>query len=273
VAEEYGRRVAAAPYPEAAAAVQALAATEAGRALVTEVAEGAVVPTLVLRPPDGTVARLAPAGAVADVAVALAGDELVAVRRSGARPYAQPPQNLGSQPIADWDLAAGGQDRVVLATGDEARAVHADAVGLWRVLTAAALNGARKEALDIAIAYVQQRYAFGVPIASFQAIQHRLADVAAAGEGLDLLVYEAAWARGSEPDRAPSLATMALLAASDIGFRTAREALQFHGGYGYTLEYDIQLYFRRTKAWPLAGGSRREQYQVLAADLFDGAEA
>jgi alkylation response protein AidB-like acyl-CoA dehydrogenase len=273
VAEEYGRRVAAVPYPEAVAAVAALAQApyDAGGELVAAVAAGDVVPTVVLRPLDGTVARLAPAGAVADVAVVLDGDELVAVRRSGPRPYAQPPRNLGSQPLADWDLGAGGQQRVVLATGEHARAIAADARSLWRVLTAAALNGVRKEALDIGVAYVKQRFAFGVPIASFQSIQHRLADVTAAGEGLDLLVHEAAWARSADPGRAPSLSTMALLAASDIAFRTAREALQFHGGYGYTLEYDIQMYFRRAKAWPLAGGALREQYQALAAELFGGA--
>ena len=59
-------------------------------------------------------------------------------------------------------------------------------------------------------------------------------------------------------------------AISSRAFRVCRESLQFHGGYGYTLEYDIQLYFRRAKAWPLAIGPRREQYRLLADLLFGG---
>ena len=269
VAEEYGRTLAPVPFPEAASAVNALSSvgpTMAG--VVEEIASGDVVPTLILRPPVAGVARLAPAGAVADLAVLLDNDQLVMLRRAGPRPYLESPANLGSQPIADWDLTAPGTERTVLAEGSHARSIHRDACGLWRTLTAAALNGLRKEALDVGVAYVKQRYAFGVPIAAFQTIQHRLADVAAEGEGLDLLVHEAAWARSAEPDRASSLATMALLAAADIAFRTTRESLQFHGGYGYTLEYDIQMYFRRAKAWPLAARPAAWTSPSLADDLF-----
>jgi hypothetical protein len=272
VAEEYGRTVAPVPYPEAVSAVSALSSVGAlGAGFIADIAAGRLVPTLILRPVASGVARLAPAGAIADLAVLLDGDELVAIRRTGVSPYVASPLNLGSQPTADWDLAAEGTERTVLAEGRTARAIHQDACALWRTLTAAALNGLRKEALDIGVAYVKQRYAFGVPIAAFQTIQHRLADVAAAGEGLDLLVYEAAWARSAEPHRARALSTMALLAAADIAFRTARESLQFHGGYGYTLEYDIQMYFRRAKAWPLAAGPLRDHYRSLADDLFNRA--
>jgi len=175
VAEEYGRTLAPVPFPEAASAVNALSSagpTMAG--VVEEIASGDVVPTLILRPPVDGVARLAPAGAVADLAVLLDNDQLVMLRRAGPRPYLESPANLGSQPIADWDLTAPGTERTVLAEGSHARTIHRDACSLWRTLTAAALNGLRKEALDVGVAYVKQRYAFGVPIAAFQTIQHRL---------------------------------------------------------------------------------------------------
>jgi alkylation response protein AidB-like acyl-CoA dehydrogenase len=89
-----------------------------------------------------------------------------------------------------------------------------------------------------------------VPIGWFQAIQHRLADVTVAGDGAHLLVYEAAWARDTDQMNALELASMAFLFETELAFHTCRESLQFHGGYGYTLEYDIQLYFRRAKGWP-----------------------
>jgi alkylation response protein AidB-like acyl-CoA dehydrogenase len=57
---------------------------------------------------------------------------------------------------------------------------------------------------------------------------------------------------------------MAFLFNADTAFRTTRECLQFHGGYGFTLEYDIQLYFRRAKAWSLALGDPKREYQRLA---------
>jgi alkylation response protein AidB-like acyl-CoA dehydrogenase len=62
---------------------------------------------------------------------------------------------------------------------------------------------------------------------------------------------------------------MSFLFASETAFRTASESLHFHGGYGYTLEYDIQLYFRRAKAWPLVDGDRRTGYAELAHLLYD----
>ena len=85
-----------------------------------------------------------------------------------------------------------------------------------------------------------------------------------AGDGAQLLVYEAAWARDTGQPEAAALASMAFLFNADTAFRTTRECLQFHGGYGFTLEYDIQLYFRRAKAWPLALGDPKREYQRLA---------
>jgi alkylation response protein AidB-like acyl-CoA dehydrogenase len=133
---------------------------------------------------------------------------------------------------------------------------------------AAALEGIRGQALRIGVDYVKERTAFGVPIGTFQAIQHRLADLAVAGDGARLLVFESAWARDTGHPYVSELISMAFLFETELAFKTCRESLQFHGGYGYTLEYDIQLYFRRAKTWPLALGDPRREYQRLAQRLF-----
>ncbi|WP_158548723.1 acyl-CoA dehydrogenase [Blastococcus sp. TF02A-26] len=271
VAIEAGRRVAPVALPEALTAAALLAASPAGADLLAGVGEGDVVPTVALRPLRNGTAGPVPGAAVADVVVALDGDELVALSRPEGV-AAEPLPDLGGAALAEVATTVWSQ-RLVLATGDEARGAHDDAVSLWRVLTAAALEGLRQEALRIGVEYVKDRHAFGVPIAWFQTVQHRLAEVATAGDGAELLVHEAAWARDTGDPRAAALARMALLFAAETAQQTAAASLHFHGGYGFTLEYDIQLYYRRAKAWPLALGAPRHELRALAADLFAGEAA
>jgi len=262
VAEQFGRRIAPVPFIEAAAAGHVLAQAGAA-ALIGGVADGSTVATIALSPARDGRLRLVPAGAVAEIVVALDGDRLIAVRRPpGPRPHAAPSPNFGSAPLADWPLDDG--ERIELAAGPRAVRLYEDGVSLWKLLMAAALGGLRASALEIGVSYVKARKAFGVIIGSFQAIQHRLADLVVAGDGAQLLMYEAAWARDTGAPEAAALASMAFLFAADCAFRTTRECLQFHGGYGFTLEYDIQLYFRRAKAWPLALGDPRREYVRLA---------
>lgn len=267
VAQEAGRRIAPVPLVEAAAAVGVLAAAGATD-LVTEVVNGAL-PTLALHPAVGGVYRLVPAGAVADIVVARDGTDLIALCRKGrpARPYTDAVPNFGSSPIVDIGSDDATHTRVVLATGAQAQALHADGCALWKLLMAAVLDGLRAAALQMTVDYVKARKAFGVVLGSFQAIQHRLADVSAAGDGGRLLTYRAAWARDQGLADAADLASMAFLFLSEIAFKTCAEGMQFHGGYGYTLEYDIQLYFRRAKAWPLAVADPSRGLQRLADRL------
>jgi alkylation response protein AidB-like acyl-CoA dehydrogenase len=250
---------------EAMVAANLLAAVGGQDDVLAEIATGAVLPTIALASVTGEVARMVPAGAVADLLVVLRGDELLVSRRDGARPHVPAAPNLANAPIASWDLDG---PAAVIAEGQRARRLHADAVSEWQVLTAAALSGLGASALEQGVDYVKQRHAFGVPLGWFQSVQHRLADVATAGEGAELLCREAAWARATGDPRAAALAIMALLFAGESAFQTCRASLQFHGGYGYTLEYDIQLFFRRAKAWPLALGSPAVRYQRLADLLY-----
>jgi alkylation response protein AidB-like acyl-CoA dehydrogenase len=284
--EQLGRALAPVPLVEAAVASALLASLPATADLspvVDAAVAGDLLPTLALHPfraldissgrdsqsPEtgGLEARWVPAGAVADVVVVLRGDELVVVRQH-AKPEAAVP-NLGAVPIATVHVPA---DALVLAAGPAAVAAHRRAVAQWQALTAVALVGLGRRALEIGVAYVLEREAFGVLIGSFQPIQHELADDATALEGAGLLASKAAWAQDVDHPQAAELATMAFLFAAETAFRTASASLHFHGGYGYTLEYDIQLYFRRAKAWALAAGDPRRARAALALDLF-GQEA
>jgi alkylation response protein AidB-like acyl-CoA dehydrogenase len=227
-----------------------------------DVASGATVPALALSPAVDHRWALVPAGAIAGLVVGLDGDELVALR---AEPPGAAPSNIGSTPLASRDTTG---DRVVLASGQEAIAAYEHALDEWRVLTAAALVGLAQGALDLGVEYAKNRYQFDAPIGSFQAVQQRLADVATAVDGARLLAYEAAWSIGTEPERFPVLAPMAFLFAARTAAESTAWSLHFHGGYGFMLEYDVQLFFRRAKAWTLAVGDVHQELRGLGERLF-----
>ncbi len=261
-AELLGQSLAPVPLIEAATAT-CLLASHADRRVLDPLVAGERLATVALHPAAGGAARLVPAGGVADLVVILRDEELLLVEQPVKPPAAIP--NLGAMPLADCEIPA---DPVVLARGAQAVAAHRRAVCQWEMLTGAALAGLAARALDIGVDYVLQRRAFGVLIGSFQTVQHRLADNATAVDGARLLAYQAAWARDADLPTAASLARMSLLFASETAFAAASDSLHFHGGYGYTLEYDIQLYFRRAKAWPLVAGAPRARYAELAHQLY-----
>jgi alkylation response protein AidB-like acyl-CoA dehydrogenase len=271
--EHFGRTLTPVPLIEAAVATHTLASLAAGAGdaattLLHDAVAGDAMVTLAVRPAIDGVARIVPGGAVADAVIALDGNDLVVVRQSSITPAtpAEAIPNLGALPIADRDLADG--ERTVLATGAAAIAAHRRAVGQWEALTGMALVGAGQRALELGLEYVMERKAFGVLIGTFQTIQHRFADDVTALDGARMLAYEAAWAHDVEQADAAELATMAFLFAGESAFKTAAESLQFHGGYGYTLEYDIQLYFRRAKAWVLVAGDPKARYAELAHRVY-----
>lgn len=268
VCEQLGAVLAPAPFVEAVVTARALArcGPTAGPLLgrLTEVEPP--VATLALRPTEAGVARLVPAGAVAEIVLALEGDELIADVSSPPLPGDGPP-NLGAMPLADREIPRGSQ-RVVLARGPVAEDGYRRAVDEWRALTAASLVGLAGAALGIAVGYAKERHQFGVPIGSFQSIARDLADAATAVDGARLLAREAAWAEAAAPGRFPELATMAFQFAARTAQRTSASALHVHGGYGFMTEFDIQLYFRRAKAWALVLEDPRAETRHLADALF-----
>jgi alkylation response protein AidB-like acyl-CoA dehydrogenase len=262
--EALGRRLAPVPLIEHAVTARLLA--RAG-ALPGGVVDGESIATLALRPSHGRTARLVPAGAVAAHVVALDADDLVLV----TSPPGALVENLGAAPLADRALTADAvASRSVLASGDDARRLHTQAVDEWRVLTAAALVGLGLGALTIAVAYVTGREQFGVPIGTFQSLQHGLADVAVALDGAQLLVRKAAWAADGDLPVAAELSAMAFLFAAEQSQRATDRALHYHGGYGFMEEYDIQLFYRRAKGWANVLDQPGREYARLA-DLRYGA--
>lgn len=259
VAEQHGRHVAPAPLPEAQVAARLLARLEKPPVDLADLAHGHRLVTLAVRPAAHGRAGLVPAGAVADDAIVLVGDRLVLVGLSGAVPV----RNLGCLPLAD--VALDGEGHTVLAEGPAAVGLFAEAVDEWRVLTAAALSGLAARALEIGVEYVKQRKAFGRFLGEFQAVAHRLADRASEVDGCELLVREAAWAAEADPGRTAELASMALAFAAETARDASHEALHFHGGYGFMLEYPIQLYYRRARAWGAVLESPAAGYRRVAA--------
>jgi len=274
VAEEAGRTIAPVPLVEHLVATRLLARTQPGHPRLAELVAGEAIATLAVQPARQGVARLVPAGAVAHLVVALDGDDLVAV---DAPPAGIAPDNHASAPVADRPLDVG--DRLVLARGPAALEANAWAIDEWRVLTAAALTGLARAALDLAVDYVKQRHQFGVPIGSFQAVQHGLADLPGEVVGSHLLVQEAAWALDSglaAPTGAsgPELASMAFLFAGELARDATARCVQYHGGYGVAEEYDAQLLYRRARGWPLLLGDPAYELQHLGELLVDdGREA
>jgi alkylation response protein AidB-like acyl-CoA dehydrogenase len=183
-----------------------------------------------------------PSGAVADRVIFVDRGQLWSTASGGV---GTPVANLGCLPLADVPV---GHDAILLAEGAEAAGEHA--LDEWLVLMANALAGMGARSLEIGVAYVKERQAFGVPIGSFQALAHGLADAATSVDGGALLAREAAWAAAEEPDRAPELAALACAFNAEAARQASYRSLHYHGGYGFMLEYDIQLFFRRAKAWP-----------------------
>ncbi len=200
-AEELGKSLAPAPVVEHQVAARIMASLAPAHPDLVDVVTGSIVTAFALQPAVQGTARLVPGGEVASMVVALDGDELVAVTGD---PPADPPVTLASAPVADRGLDTPG--RVVLATGSAAHAAHARAADEWRILTAASLVGLATGALDLAVAYVKERTQFGVPIGSFQAIQHGLAEIPGQIDGGRLLVDEAAWCliTGQRPPPVPT---------------------------------------------------------------------
>ena len=273
VADHVGRAIAPVPFVEHAVATRLLARSGA---VTDALRDGGAVATLALRPAGPAGWSLVPAGAVAATVVGLAGDDLVAVTTPAP---GTAPRNHAAMPVADRAVTGA----VVLATGADAHEAYAHARAEWQTLTAAALTGIVRSALDLALAYVTERHQFDRPIGSFQALQQQLADLPTALEGAALLSAKAAWA-GEQPGPGvvdvdicdvtgfTTLAGMAFLYAADAAAMATDRSLHAHGGYGFAEEYDIQLFYRRARGWALIAGDPARECRTLADAMFGPAQ-
>lgn len=137
------------------------------------------------------------------------------------------------------------------------------------VLLAAFAAGGAERALEITVQYSKDRVQFDKPIGAFQALAHDMADASAVVDGAKVLVLEAAWShdRGLGDAR---LAPMAKLFACKAFRDVTAMAQQVHGGIGFTLDYDIQLYYRRAKQLQLNWWDGRYLEDLIAAEVLDG---
>jgi butyryl-CoA dehydrogenase len=152
--------------------------------------------------------------------------------------------------------AEGEGDRLFLQTLDGGRiGIGAMALGLAQA------------AYEAASAYATQRQQFGRPIASFQGIAFKIADMATQIDAARLLVYRAAWLKDGGESYTTE-AAMAKLFASEVARQVTNDALQVHGGYGYVTEYRVERYLRDAKLTEIGEGTSEIQRLVIARNLL-----
>jgi alkylation response protein AidB-like acyl-CoA dehydrogenase len=199
----------------------------------------------------GAAGELVPDAAGADVVVVVDGD--------GA--------TLGSAEPVDAIDPTRRYGRVT--AGDEALGGDVRA-GLDRALVAvsAELVGVAQRALDMSVEYVKERKQFGVPVGTFQAVQHKAAQMLLDAEGGRSATYHAAWAADADPARLPIAAASAKAWTSDAAKSATGAAIQLHGGIGFTWEADVHWLFKRAQldgSFLGGGGTHRARVARLAA--------
>ena len=136
-----------------------------------------------------------------------------------------------------------------------------------RISIAALAVGIAQGAYESAIRYAKEREQFGKPIAEFQAIQFKLADMAVQIEAARLLMYRAAYLK-DQGKRVTKESSMAKLFAGEMSVRVCEEAIQIHGGYGYTKDYPPEKYWRDSKLCTIGEGTSEIQRMVIARQLL-----
>jgi alkylation response protein AidB-like acyl-CoA dehydrogenase len=140
-------------------------------------------------------------------------------------------------------------------------------IDVGRINVAAQSVGMAQGALERALKYAKERQQFGRPLADFQVIQHKLADMALDIESARLLLYKAAW-YVDKGQIMPKLACMAKTIATTNAIRVISEAMQIFGGYGYLADYDIERYYRDIRVSAIYEGTTEIQKNVIARILF-----
>ena len=137
-----------------------------------------------------------------------------------------------------------------------------------RISIAALAIGMAQGAYESALKYSKERQQFGRPISEFQAIQFKLADMATQIEAARLLTYRAAYLK-DQGRKVTKESAMAKLYASEMGVKVCEEAIQIHGGYGYTKDYPPEKYWRDSKLCTIGEGTSEIQRLVIARQLLN----
>ncbi len=301
VYEEFGRSLAPSPHFVSSilsGGVLARAGTEAQKQewLPRIVGGEAILTPAWLEPengfgPKGVQVRAVPdgdgfviSGTKRHVAFARAANALMVLARSADGPgdvdlFLVDPSADGVTLTQQMTIASDTQYRVDL---DQVRVTPADRIGdagtgwsTWDrvmhdgiILAAAQAVGGAQYALEITVQYAKDRHQFDKPLGAFQALAHYLADASTAVDGAETLVHEAAWARAAGHSVA-KLAPMAKLFACQTFRDLTATAQQIFGGIGFTVEFDIQLYFRRAKQLQISWWDSRYLEELVAAAVLD----
>ena len=232
--------------------------------------------------PDGSGFRLS--GVKRHVAFAAAAQQLVVLARTGDAPedidlFLVDPTSPGVVLRQQFTVSSDTQYEVTftdVAVSDEDRIGPAGSGwATWQqvlepalVLLAAQAVGGARYALEITTQYALDRKQFDKPLGAFQALAHNLADAMTNLDGAEQLEHEAAWA-GANGRSLTSLAPMAKLFACSTFRDITAMAQQLFGGIGFTLDFDIQLYFRRAKQQQLMWANDRTLEDAVAVALLD----
>jgi alkylation response protein AidB-like acyl-CoA dehydrogenase len=153
--------------------------------------------------------------------------------------------------------------------GEEGRGLHQTMTTLdgGRISIGALSLGLAQAAFEYAVSYARERQAFGKPIGNYQAIQWMLADAATEIELARTLLYKAAWLK--EHGRSYSTAaSMAKLFATEMAERVCRNAIQIHGGYGYSSEYPVERLYRDARLMTIGEGTSEVQRMIIAKNVL-----
>lgn len=291
IAEELGRALAPVPFASSVyLATETIVrwGSEAQRqAYLPRLAAGNLIGTLAhveapgrpavnLQVTDGTLSGSklpVPDGAIADIAVVTARDPQGALRLYVAE-LDQPGVTRDilesidpSRPQA-WIAF---EDAAVQPLGDDGAgdAELSELLDRAAVLLAFEQIGGGQAAMDAGLAYTKERYAFGRPVASFQAIKHKFADMFAALELARANAYYGAWALSCDAPDLPLAAATARVSATDAFYLISKENLQAHGGMGFTWEFDCHLYYRRAQLLSSLVGTLPQWKEHVASRLLD----
>jgi alkylation response protein AidB-like acyl-CoA dehydrogenase len=136
-----------------------------------------------------------------------------------------------------------------------------------RISIAALAIGMAQGAYDAALHYAKQRKQFGRPIADFQAIQFKLADMATEIDAARLLTHRAAWMKDKGMQTTVQ-SSMAKLYAGEVAVRVANECVQIHGGYGFIKDYPAEKFYRDVKLCTIGEGTSEIQRLVIAREIL-----
>lgn len=164
------------------------------------------------------------------------------------------------------DLAFAAAPAELLSAPDP-DAVRARVRDLAAVALSAEQLGGMAKVLEMTADYAKVRVQFGRAIGSYQGVKHRLADMHSALEQADAAVRHAAWTADADPQELPLAAAFVQVLVSPAGFQAAADAVQLHGGIGYTWEHDAHLHYKRAKTSELLLGTP-DQHRARLADLL-----